>query len=54
MAILAAREKVYLAAKARHPERWSSEVKSMNPVGGVWLNPDNLIQHIDETEEQVA
>ena len=54
VAILAAREEVYLAAKARHPERWSSEVKSMKPVGGVWLNPNNLIQHIDETEEQVA
>ena len=43
-----------MAAKARHPERWSKEVKCLEPVGGVWLNPDKMDINNDKTEEQIA
>ena len=54
IAILAAREAVYIAAKAKHPERWSKEIKCLQPVAGVWLNPDQESRNDDKTEEQVA
>lgn len=38
--ILAKRGEVYAAAKARHPERWSKDIRNWNPVGAVALNPD--------------
>jgi len=38
-AILAGRKKVYEAARRRHPERWSGEVRNCDPVGPVHLNP---------------
>ena len=38
--ILMAREAIYLATKAKHPERWSKEIKCLQPVGGVWSNSD--------------
>jgi len=37
--ILAARRLVYEAAKARHPERWSGNIRNWEPVAEVWLNP---------------
>ena len=39
IAILEERKRVYEAAKASKPERWSGEVRNWNPVGDVWLNP---------------
>jgi len=39
-AILAKRKAVYQAAKQRHPERWSREIRNWNPIHEVWLNPD--------------
>jgi putative transposase len=53
-AILAARRKVYVAAKARHPERWSGDIKRLSPTEGVWLNPDDEISEIDQIEEKIA
>lgn len=38
--ILAKRETVLKAAKARNPHRWSGEVRNCDPVGPVTLNPD--------------
>jgi transposase InsO family protein len=38
-AILAAREQVYAAARARHPARWSRGTRNWTPIGEVWLNP---------------
>jgi hypothetical protein len=38
-AILAAREQVYAAARARHPARWSRGTRNWAPIGEVWLNP---------------
>jgi len=39
-AILAKRVEVYVAAKAKHPERWSKDTRNWNPIGPVALNPD--------------
>ena len=52
--ILAARKAVYVVAKAKHPERWSKGIRCMKPVGGVWLNPDNIDEKADINEEKVA
>lgn len=38
--ILAKREAVLEAAKARNPHRWSGKVRNCDPVGPVTLNPD--------------
>lgn len=38
-AILAAREQVYAAARARHPARWSRGTRNWTPIGEGWLNP---------------
>jgi putative transposase len=39
--ILAARKRVYEAAKQQRPERWSGDTRNWSPVGEVWLNPEN-------------
>ena len=38
--ILGLRQKVYEQARARHPERWSADVRNWNPIKEVVLNPD--------------
>lgn len=38
--ILENRQKVYLEARRRRPERWSGNIRNWNQVGSVWLNPD--------------
>ncbi len=37
--ILARREQVFRDAKARHPQRWSGDIRNWKPVGDVHLNP---------------
>lgn len=37
--ILAARQRVYEQAKARHPERWSGSTRNWEPIAEAWLNP---------------
>ena len=39
IAILKNRDKVYQAARKRHPERWSGNTRNWEPVTEVWLNP---------------
>ena len=39
--ILAQRSQVYEAAKAQYPERWSGKTRNWEPVGTVYLNPNN-------------
>ena len=39
VAILEERKRVYEAAKALKPERWSGDIRNWTPVGEVWLNP---------------
>lgn len=38
-AILEQRTCVYLQAKAKHPERWSKDIRDWSHQGEVWLNP---------------
>jgi transposase InsO family protein len=40
-AILAKRKDLYEAAKERNPQRWSGQTRNWEPVGEVWLNPEN-------------
>jgi transposase InsO family protein len=39
-AILAQRQALYQAAKARHPERWARQTRDWKPVQVVYLNPN--------------
>ena len=39
-AILAQRQALYQAVKARHPERWSRQTRNWQPVRVVYLNPN--------------
>ena len=39
-ALLAKRDAVYQAARARHPTRWSGKTRDWTPIGAVMLNPD--------------
>jgi putative transposase len=38
--ILAARHRLYLAAQARHPARWSGHTRNWTPCAAVTLNPE--------------
>jgi len=40
-AILAQRKQVYQQAKAKHPERWSGEIRNWDEITEVYLNPEN-------------
>ena len=40
-AILDKRKDLYEAAKERNPQRWSGKIRNWEPVGEVWLNPEN-------------
>lgn len=42
-AVLAHRQAVYAAAKARHPERWSGDTRNWELPQVVWLNPPKSI-----------
>lgn len=44
VALLAQRCAVYAAAKQRHPQRWSGEIRNWSPVTEVWLNPERQPQ----------
>ena len=48
-AILARREQVYRDAKARHPRRWSGDIRNWKPVDDVHLNPVNDSTEIKNT-----
>jgi putative transposase len=41
--LLAGRSLVYAKARAKHPERWSRDVRNWTPVGPVTLNPSDVI-----------
>lgn len=48
-ALLGQRRRVYQAAKARHPERWSGATRDWEAIGTVTLNPERT-----EQEEKAA
>lgn len=37
--VMRKRVAVYAAARARHPRRWSREIRDGSPPDSVWLNP---------------
>ena len=54
-AILAQRQALYQAAKARHPERWSQQTRNWQPVHVVYLNPNKTDRNVtDNTLDKVA
>lgn len=52
--ILAARKKVYQAAKERNPTRWSGETRNWNKPGAVWLNPERETEESDSKIKKAA
>ena len=52
VAILAQRKYVYKAAKMKHPERWSLDIRNWDPVTEVHLNPEK--QKVESMEAQAA
>ena len=42
-ATLASRAMLYANARAQNPERWSGNTRNWQPVGPVWLNPENEV-----------
>lgn len=48
-AILAQRKAVYRAAQARHPQRWSGEIRRWELPDTVWLNPPQCANQEEET-----
>ena len=53
-AILVKRDAVYQAAKQRNPERWSRGTRNWEPVGDVWLNPENDGSEEARIKDEVA
>ena len=53
-AILAKRKDLYEAAKERNPQRWSGPTRNWEPVGEVWLNPENSDAHQAGIREKAA
>lgn len=51
-ALLRNRVEVYEAAKARHPERWSSATRNWEPVTIVHLNPEKSITEAVNKKEK--
>jgi len=45
-AILAKRQALYQAAKARHPERWSRQTRNWQPLQVVYLNPNKTDRNV--------
>ena len=50
-ALLASREDVYEAAKAKHPQRWSGCTRNWQPVQVVRLNPDQQKSNTTHSKE---
>ena len=54
VAVLGARERVYDAAKAANPARWSGERRDWSRPGTVWLNPDKSDAADSEKRQEAA
>ena len=53
-AILAARKRLYEAAKQARPERWSGDTRNWTPINEVWLNPPRDLESESSAEKKVA
>ncbi|MFT9495404.1 hypothetical protein [Anaerosolibacter sp.] len=49
--ILQQRRKVYAEAKAKHPERWSREIRDWSIDDEVWLNPEKTLNTEEEKKQ---
>jgi hypothetical protein len=54
VAILADRKRLYEAAKANRPQRWSGDTRNWVPIGEVWLNPPKGAQQKESAQKKVA
>ena len=54
IAILAERKRLYEAAKAAHPDRWSGNTRNWEPAPAVWLNPPNDTKLKESVHKKVA
>ena len=52
--ILKQRQRVYEAAKKRHPERWQGKTRSWDPVTVVYLNPERKGEIINDGSDKKA
>ena len=48
--ILNRRKAVYKQAKLNNPNRWSGDIRNLNPVQEVYLNPENQKIEIEKKE----
>jgi transposase InsO family protein len=53
-ALLAQRRRLYEAAKAQHPERWSGSIRNWEPDSVVLLNPGKPLKQEPQTTPQTA
>lgn len=54
IALLAARARVYAAARRRHPTRWSRQQRNWSPIHAVTLDPQAGLRGKQQTEEASA
>lgn len=54
IAILEERQRLYEAAKAKQPERWSGKTRDWTPVGTVYLNPGKPVKKEVELKQKAA
>jgi len=54
IAILEERQRLYEAAKAKQPERWSRKTRDWTPVGTVYLNPGKPVKKEVELKQKAA
>ncbi len=53
-AILDQRKTVYKAARQRHPERWSGQIRDWSSSGPVWLNPEQPTAVATKIKDEAA
>lgn len=52
--ILEGRQRLYEAAKAKQPERWSRKTRDWTPVGTVYLNPGKPVKKEEDLKQKAA
>ena len=53
-AILERRQRLYEAARAKQPERWSRKIRDWTPIGTVYLNPGKPLKKEKELKQKAA
>jgi len=52
--ILKQRKKVYAAARARNPSRWSGATRNWDRIDNVWLNPPKEVRAEEQQQDRAA